>query len=171
MRIILELKLVSFLTIMFGFLGLINCSAQVTISSEINKEKIEIDDLTIPYYKLINTTCTEAGSCYLMVFLESKYFNKDRLVKVIKDVSKEFTDKKGISIALFDDLELAQSFAEGKREYVNLAFDSRGKYVKGGDKEFLIFSPTKSRLGDLSDVIIINLKEENNNTYSSKKSN
>lgn len=114
----------------------------------------------VSLYKILKTTCTKTDSCYVITYVDSKYFNKDDLPKVTEGLSKEFEKKRGLTVWLFDDLDLAESFASGKREYVNIASDTRGKYVRGGNEEFLIFSPRKKRLGDLSDVIVINLKKD-----------
>jgi len=121
----------------------IGCFAQKqsdTKSAESKENSKQSNATKIPY-EVVGTICTEENVCYLIVYLDRKHFNGKDLLELIENATEGFKDKKGLTISFFDDLELAKSFASGKRDGINLSSDRRGWYIRAGNTEFLIFSP------------------------------
>jgi hypothetical protein len=108
-------------------------------------------------YEVINERCTEENNCFVLALVDSQYFNKKNMNELANQFSKDFKDKNTVTISIFDDKKLVNSYAEGKKEIRELSFDARGRYQRFVNKEYLIFS-SKKKLGDLSNSEVIRIQ-------------
>ena len=143
----------------FTFIIFLFCCAgeqSVNFSQTGNSSNCGFQTQKIPY-EVIKEKCTEENNCFVLAFVDSQYFNKKDMTELANQLSKDFEDKNTITINFFDNKELVNLYADGKKEVRELFYDARGRYQRVAGKEFLLFS-RKKKLGDLSNSEVIRIQ-------------
>lgn len=117
-----------------------------------SEQTIEISRKQNPSYEIISTNCSKDKKCVVIVFCPPDSFVKGEMEKIALKFSSEFKDKKVVNINLFDNKDIAESYAKGTRNLGDLQNERRGWYLRTNDKEFLLFFPNSQERNKVESI-------------------
>lgn len=103
-------------------------------------------------FEILKSYCTDDGKCIVIAYSKAETFNRDGMNLIATEISVRYRDSKVVNVSLFDDREMASSYAQGIGDPRELASDRRAWFLKFDGKEFLLFYPDRERKQEVERV-------------------